>query len=285
MMIKACLVMAVVCVAPQAWAQEVDVNGATASQLEALPGIGGKIAAEIVRERDENGPFSGIDDLQARVASVSNGVANKLRGNVRFAQSGTESVIIQEGKVVSNDVVKKVLMRFAAEPTAREVQQQAVEYLRAHPDMIDSWRTRARVNALAPRVTTTAQGTLDDDLRTVTNLDAAAAEIESKTDSATGRLTVGATWDLDRLIFEPQEMAVAREAARTATLRDRALSEVTRRYYDRRRLQVDLELAPPTDLGDRVKKELRLQELTADLDALTGGWFSAQLEKAGRSTY
>jgi hypothetical protein len=272
-------------VAPQAWAQEVDVNGATASQLEALPGIGGKIAAEIVRERDENGPFSGIDDLQARVASVSNGVANKLRGNVRFAQSGTESVIIQEGKVVSNDVVKKVLMRFAAEPTEREVQQQAVEYLRAHPDMIDSWRTRARVNALAPRVTTTAQGTLDDDLRTVTNLDAAAAEIESKTDSATGRLTVGATWDLDRLIFEPQEMAVAREAARTATLRDRALSEVTRRYYDRRRLQVDLELAPPTDLGDRVKKELRLQELTADLDALTGGWFSAQLEKAGRSTY
>jgi hypothetical protein len=80
-------------------------------------------------------------------------------------------------------------------------------------------------------------------------------------------------------------MAVAREAFRATTLRDRSLEEVTRRYYERRRLQIELELTPPTDLGDRVRKELRLQELTADLDAFTGGWFSEKLEKAGRAPY
>jgi hypothetical protein len=238
---------------------------------------------EIIRERDENGAYSSYEDLQQRVPSVTATVLNKAKANMRIAQA--EQVTITEGKVVSREVVRKVLMRFAGEPTVREVQDRTIEYVRVHPDAVDSWRTRARFNAIAPRLTTAAQGTLDDDLRTIQNLDATAAEIETATKSNTGRLTIGATWDLDRLIFEPQEMAVAREAVRTANLRDRVLEEVTRRYFERRRLQVDLELAPPTDLADRVRKELRLQELTADIDAFTGGWFSEKLEKAGREPY
>ena len=265
-------------------AQEmVDVNSASREQLEGLPGIGAKIASEIVREREENGPFASVEDLQTRVSSVTGAVMNKARAQLRVG--ATEQLVIQEGKVVSKEVVRKVLMRFAGEPTVREVQTQAVDYVRVHPDIVDSWRTRARLRAIAPRFQADAQGTLDNDLRKVTNLDAAESEIESTTDSNTGRLTLGARWDLDRLIFEPQEMAVAREAVRTANLRDRVLEEVTRRFFERRRLQVDLELAPPTDLSDRVRKELRLQELTADIDAFTGGWFSEKLEKAGRSPY
>jgi competence ComEA-like helix-hairpin-helix protein len=262
-------------------AQEiVDVNSATRDQLESLPGIGAKIASDILREREENGPYSSLEDLQGRVPSVTNSVMNKARAQLRAA--GSQQVLVQEGRVVSQEVVRKVLMRFAGEPTVREVQTQVIEYVRVHPEIIDSWRTRARIRALAPRFSADAQGTIDRDLRKVTNLDAAAAQIESTTDSDTGRLSLEARWDLDRLIFEPQEMSVSREGVRMANLRDRVLAEVTRRYFERRRLQVDLELQPPTDLADRVRKELRLQELTADIDALTGGWFGEKLEKAGR---
>lgn len=288
--VVAIMVMIAMATPTNAWAQEsVDVNTATREQLEALPGIGAKIASEIVREREENGPFSSTDDLQSRVASVTNGVMNKAKGQLRVAQGGggggSEPLVLREGQVVSKDVVRKVLMRFAGEPTVREVQTQAVAYVQAHPDAVDSWRIRSRVAGIAPRFTATGQGTIDNDLRKVTNLDAEQSEIESTTDSNTGRLTLGARWDLDRLIFDPDEMAVAREAVRTANLRDRVLADVTRRYFERRRLQVDLELAPPTDLSDRVRKELRLQELTADIDGFTGGWFSEKLEKAGRAPY
>ena len=238
------------------WAQEtVDVNTATPAQLESLPGIGAKIASEIVRERDENGPFSSTDDLQQRVAAVTNTVLNKAKPQLRVGQAsgggggGSEPIVLREGQVVSKDVVRKVLMRFAGEPTVREVQTQAVAYVQAHPDAVDSWRIRSRVAGIAPRFTATGQGTIDNDLRKVTNLDAEQSEIESTTDSNTGRLTLGAVWNLDRLIFDPDEMAVAREAVRTANLRDRVLADVTRRYFERRRLQVDLELAPPTDLS------------------------------------
>lgn len=279
-----CVVLAALLFVAPARAQEiVDVNSATREQLESLPGIGAKIASEIVRERDENGPYAGLDDLQGRVGSLTASVMGKARSHLRVAAA--EQVLIQEGKVVSKEVVRKVLMRFAGEPSVREVQTRAIEYVRVHPDIVDSWRTRARVRALAPRFSAEGQGTLDNDLRKVTNLDKTEAEIESTTDTNTGRLTLEARWDLDRLIFEPQEMAVSREAVRTANLRDRVLEEVTRRYFERRRLQVDLELQPPTDLTDRVRKELRLQELTADIDSFTGGWFSEKLEKAGRSPY
>jgi competence ComEA-like helix-hairpin-helix protein len=280
-----CLALAVALTTIASWparAQSVDINTATQAELESLPGIGPKTAAEIVREREEGGPFASVDDL-ARVPSMTPAILGKIRNQVRVGSRKQETLVLQEGKVVSDDIVKKVLQRYAAEPSVREVQQQAIEYMRVHPEVVDSWRVRARTNALAPRLTTTGQGTLNDDRRTVEK--PGDPTIVSIDNDRSGRLTIGAIWDLDRLIFEPAEMAVARESVRIANLRDRVLDEVTRRYFERRRLQVDLELAPPKDLADRVKKELRLQELTADIDAATGGWFSEKLKDTGLDPY
>jgi len=41
----------------------VDVNAATAVELEALPGIGARTAAAIVEYREKNGPFKKIEEL------------------------------------------------------------------------------------------------------------------------------------------------------------------------------------------------------------------------------
>ena len=65
-------------------------------------------------------------------------------------------------------------------------------------------------------------------------------------------------------------------------LRDDILDEVTNYYFERRRLQVELLESPPDDLRQRYKNQLRIHELTANLDALTGGYFTHELEKRGR---
>ncbi|MCP4959270.1 MAG: ComEA family DNA-binding protein [Actinomycetia bacterium] len=47
----------------------VNINGADASQLETLPGIGPSLAAAIVEDRDRLGPFGSVDDLE-RVSGI-----------------------------------------------------------------------------------------------------------------------------------------------------------------------------------------------------------------------
>jgi competence ComEA-like helix-hairpin-helix protein len=283
---KALLAAAVLTVTPSLAQDAVDLNTATQAELEALPGVGAKTATDIIRERDENGPFASVDDL-ARVPSMTNTIMGRIKSLVRVASAAgrrrDDTVVVQEGQLVSDDVVKKVLQRFATEPSAREVQSQAIEYLQVHPDIVAGWRLRARTNALAPELRTNGWG--KSLARTTEGVTPGEAVDVTQADELSGRVELRLTWELDRLIFDPQEMAVARESVRTANLRDRVLDEVTRRYFERRRLQVDLELSPPRDLADRVKKELRLQELTADIDAATGVWFSQKLTDAGRAPY
>ena len=61
-------------------------------------------------------------------------------------------------------------------------------------------------------------------------------------------------------------------------LRRNVLNEVTRVYFERKRLLAEFAAHPAEDPVLLRERELRVQELGAQLDALTGGWFSEQLE-------
>ncbi len=56
----------------------VNVNAATAAELEALPGVGPATALAIVSERDGNGPFLSVDDLD-RVPGIGPAKIEALR--------------------------------------------------------------------------------------------------------------------------------------------------------------------------------------------------------------
>ena len=49
--------------APSATVDGVDLNAADVSGLEALPGVGPVLAVRIVAHREENGPFTSVEDL------------------------------------------------------------------------------------------------------------------------------------------------------------------------------------------------------------------------------
>jgi len=61
-----------------------DLNAATASQLDALPGIGPVLAARIVEHRQRTGPFRSPDELLA-VRGIGPHVYSRLRPLVTVA--------------------------------------------------------------------------------------------------------------------------------------------------------------------------------------------------------
>jgi competence protein ComEA len=56
----------------------ININTATASELDTLPGIGPAIAARIIEHRELNGPFRTVDDLEA-VSGISQRMVNEMR--------------------------------------------------------------------------------------------------------------------------------------------------------------------------------------------------------------
>jgi competence protein ComEA len=61
-----------------------DINAATASELDLLPGIGKALSARIVEEREANGPYRDAADLADRVVGVGDDLARDLAPHIRF---------------------------------------------------------------------------------------------------------------------------------------------------------------------------------------------------------
>lgn len=64
-----------------------DINTATAQELEELPGIGEVLALRIVEYRTTNGPFSSVEEL-ASIDGISAGMVEDLRPLVTVGNGG-----------------------------------------------------------------------------------------------------------------------------------------------------------------------------------------------------
>ncbi len=85
-----------------------------------------------------------------------------------------------------------------------------------------------------------------------------------------------ATWDLSRMVFNPDELQAHHEALRMSDVRRDIQSLVIRLYFERRRLVSEERRTgvPVTDLAGGERRFLRISEIEAQLDALSDGSFS-----------
>lgn len=98
---------------PKAPAVPVDVDRATASELEALPRIGPALAKRIVDDRESRGPFGSLEGFQ-RVRGVGPAMAAALSGSVTF--SGTPRPSIAGGPRASGPPKGRGARRRGAPP-------------------------------------------------------------------------------------------------------------------------------------------------------------------------
>ena len=161
------------------------------------------------------------------------------------------------------DDVDRVLAQFAGEPSVGELQRAAVEEAEVQPERVAALLSRVRKAALAPSLHfTVGRGTHV--------LGASATTIAvTSADSWYASASVG--WSLDKLVLHPEELRLTRESQRLAARREHLGTEVAHLYFQRRRMQVELALRPPADPVSRAEERLRIDELGAILDGLTGG--------------
>jgi hypothetical protein len=167
-----------------------------------------------------------------------------------------------------------VLVRalFAADPPVDALREAAAALALAEPDRARSMLLRARVAGWLPEVRARAERRLGrSESLDLDGSGPAPVGIDSD-DALTYELRL--TWDLSRLVFNPDEIAAQFQALRTADARREIESLVIRLYFERRRLKAELAAADADDQSRGMKVELRIAELEADLDALTGGAFS-----------
>ncbi len=263
--------------------QPVDINQASKEQLAALPGIGNKLAKRIVDYREQHGSFALPQDL-AKVEGIKPGIMAKVASlivagrNRRLKKVAAQVAAEQPSPQMTDAQIAALIKSFHDEPSVREVQQQAVAYAKMQPSIVDSWMKRARKAPWLPNFGTRVGRRVLNALYLRGGADDSG--IVSQRGNAEFVFDVRAEWRLSELVFNRDELRTAMVSMRLTSLRERVLQNVTKLYFERRRLQVINAASPSADALEREQDRLRIDELTADLDSVTGGWFSERVEHA-----
>ncbi|MCA9663201.1 MAG: hypothetical protein KC486_33015, partial [Myxococcales bacterium] len=128
------------------------------------------------------------------------------------------------------------------------------------------WLARARAAAALPSV----RGELDLRRDQAWQLDqeAGVADELSQDNGAGQVIRVRVAWELDRLIFDPNELRAARAAVDMAMAREQLLLRLTQLYFER--IQLLAELAGDAPPADALSLEIRVREIEAVLYGLSG---------------
>jgi hypothetical protein len=161
-----------------------------------------------------------------------------------------------------------------SEPTIREVQRAAVRYYQLEPERIRSLMHSARVKAFLPEIDAGVDGTLGHSFNDTHDALYPTFPYKQRDVGSSDQLVwhVRAVWDLSRAVFNPEQLDVVT----LNSLQETLVREVTTLYFARHRTMAALVLSPPQDDEELYDQQQRLQEMTATVDAFTGGQFAAR---------
>ncbi len=205
-----------------------------------------------------------------------------LAANNKFLSAATDKgffkMELNSSKQVNlNTEAENKITNFKTEPGILEIHKAAIKYAEVDPNKITTWRKQAALKAVLPEVSV---GYNNDTNATVTS-----ATSNGKTtytlgpDDTSYGWDFSVKWDLGELIWNGDQTSIDSRSKLMAELRQDILDQVTKLYFERQRLKSQVALMPTNDQAAKIEQEIRLQELTASIDALTGGYFSREIEK------
>lgn len=163
------------------------------------------------------------------------------------------------------------------EPKINELRLVAIKYAEVEPEKIRRWRQQASGRAFLPRVS----AGINRDAGDLWHWESGSSTRTGDDVLIKGRDSLGwdltLTWDLGEIIWSDAQTSIDVRSKLMVQLREEILDELNKIYFQRIRLKMEIDNLSIEDRKKRFEKELKLQELTAALDALTGGYFSKQI--------
>ena len=216
-----------------------------------------------------------------QTSSLSAGIINTL------AISEQGGLFIGAGKGIFRSAVSsqavfyetKISGYSADEPKVRQVQEVAIAYAEVSPEKIKKWRKQAAKKAFLPTVSVGVDRNSSDLWHWETGSTAVGQVGDDSLRRGRDNIDwdVRLSWDLGKVIWNDDQTAIDVRSKLMVELRDDILDQVNKLYFERLRVKMELAGLNIEETKKRNEKELKLQELTASLDALTGGYFSRQL--------
>jgi hypothetical protein len=200
--------------------------------------------------------FLAIDSQNNLYAATDKGLFKTMQSSTDLAGNPTEM----------SDLFKD-------EPSIEQMQLAAIRYVGVvDPQRIENHRRQARIKAILPEFSLDCENT-----------------ISSYSNTNSTRFSIGPRewkmsfkWNLSDLIWSEQQRLIDSQVRLMVELRNDILDEVNKLFFERRRLKWEI-FSGALDSKKRTEKELKLQELSASLDSLTGGLFSQYFRSKRKS--
>jgi len=296
---------------------KVNLNTASITELQTLPRIGQGLAQAIVDYRDLHGPFRSIHEI-TKVPKIGDKTFESLKdfitvGSVPQVPPKTEYRTVDASSSSEDETgyayhpiekiqpdplptatpaptVEEIMVNFIGEPSINDVHRTALDYAKIHQNQFTQWRRNVRQRALLPETfqVTVGHDTDDDtDYARSKSISLSSGTVTIGPDDETWEHDTDDDWDYElRLkwnfqdyVFHTDMLRVSAETEDQVELRQDILNEVTKLYFDRRRLQIEMILDNDVDVYSQMKRAIRLEELNAALDAMTGGYFTRKLQE------
>ncbi len=213
------------------------------------------------------------------------------------SQKGTETLLVASGNEVLEWIVDPLETKgnpnlflpsperlegfqkqIGGEPTIREIQSAAIRYGGLGNGKINRWQWGSRMRAFIPRLnfgrSFSMANNVDIDRGSTNEPD---RFIFGPNDFDRG-WDVDLTWELGDLLYSTAQTSIDSRAKLLVELRESILGQVTRLYFERRRVQMEIASSSDKSTPESLDLLLRLEELTAQIDALTDGFLSKKLE-------
>ena len=152
------------------------------------------------------------------------------------------------------------------EPSAREVHKRVIKYADVSNSKIKRWHTLSRLAGALPSFS------FGKDLSRSASVSTYSGKFITGPDDISKGWDGDVSWDLGDMVYSTDQTSIDSREKMMVELRGDLLSEATRIYYERRRLQIDLIFTPPISEQEHLENLLRLDELTALLDGMTDGF-------------